>query len=123
MSMRHCHIIDQNSNCTKNFFFSNQILHISSSPDEVGTIVWPLLIINLLSWTILFLCVIRGVKSVGKVVYFSATFPYLILSILFIRGITLPGAWDGIKFYIVPQWEKLLNLEVSSTFRFMKILC
>lgn len=93
-------------------FFHNQILQISSDPSVVGDIVWPIFIINILSWIVLFLCVVKGVKSVGKVVYVSATFPYLILSILFIRGITLPGAWDGIKFYIVPQWEKLLKLEV-----------
>ncbi|XP_063699863.1 sodium- and chloride-dependent glycine transporter 2 [Culicoides brevitarsis] len=93
-------------------FFHNQILDISADPNIVGDLNWPVLVVNMLSWIVLFLCVIKGVKSVGKVVYISATFPYLILSILFIRGITLPGAWEGIKFYIVPQWDKLLNLEV-----------
>lgn len=93
-------------------FFHNQILNISSDPSTVGEIVWPIFLIDMLSWIVLFLCVIKGVKSVGKVVYVSATFPYLILSILFFRGITLPGALKGIQFYIVPKWEKLLNLEV-----------
>lgn len=103
-------------------FFHNQILDISSDPSVVGHIVWPMFIINILSWIVLFLCVVKGVKSVGKVVYVSATFPYLILSILFVRGITLPGAWEGIKFYIVPQWDKLLNLEVS-TLKTVNLLC
>ena len=48
-----------------------------------------------------------------QVVYFTATFPYVILIVLLVRGVTLDGYMDGIKFYVIPKWDKLLDAKVS----------
>lgn len=58
----------------------------------------------------------RGVQwgpSHPQVVYFTATFPYVVLTILFIRGVTLEGAFTGIMYYLTPQWDKILEAKVG----------
>lgn len=49
-----------------------------------------------------------------QVVYFTALFPYVILIALLINNVQLPGASDGIAFFIVPEWDKLRSVEVRA---------
>ncbi|XP_030767866.1 sodium- and chloride-dependent glycine transporter 1-like isoform X4 [Sitophilus oryzae] len=93
-------------------FFNREILRISDNIDEINEIVWPLFTCNTLAWIATYLCMSNGVKSIGKAVYFTATFPFLILFVLLVRGLTLPGAMKGIYFYIYPQWDQLTNFKI-----------
>ena len=45
----------------------------------------------------------------------TATLPYVIVVILFIRGVTLPGAWDGVKFFLKPDFSSLTSGKVWSS--------
>uniref|UniRef100_A0AAY4AWN4 Transporter n=1 Tax=Denticeps clupeoides TaxID=299321 RepID=A0AAY4AWN4_9TELE len=93
-------------------YWRNYVLNISDGIGNFGEVRLPILGCLAVSWLVVFLCLIRGVKSSGKVVYFTATFPYVVLTILFIRGITLDGAISGIKYYLTPQWQKILDAKV-----------
>jgi hypothetical protein len=64
---------------------------------NIGAIKWDLSVALLLSWALVFFCLSRGIKTSGKVVYFSATFPYVILLVLLVRGLMLEGAYEGVK--------------------------
>ena len=49
----------------------------------------------------------------SQIVYFTATFPYLMLFVLLVRGLTLPGAKDGIIFYLYPEPSRLTDPQVG----------
>lgn len=54
----------------------------------------------------------KGVKSTGKAVWVTAIAPYVVLIILLVRGVSLPGAHEGIRYYLTPEWNKLKNTKV-----------
>uniref|UniRef100_A0A673XLN2 Transporter n=1 Tax=Salmo trutta TaxID=8032 RepID=A0A673XLN2_SALTR len=89
-----------------------RVLNLTDSPNKLGSVRWELALCLLLSWILCYFCVWKGVKSTGKVVYFTATFPYLMLVVLLVRGLTLPGAIDGIKFYLYPDPARLTDPQV-----------
>lgn len=55
----------------------------------------------------------EGYCHLSQVVYITATFPFVMLIVLLIRGVTLPGASEGIKFYLYPDLDRLKDPEVS----------
>uniref|UniRef100_A0AAR2L3J1 Transporter n=1 Tax=Pygocentrus nattereri TaxID=42514 RepID=A0AAR2L3J1_PYGNA len=93
-------------------FWERRVLRISSGIDEIGELHWDMALCLLLAWILCYFCIWKGVKSTGKVVYFTATFPYVMLIILLIRGITLPGASRGIQFYLYPDLGRLADPQV-----------
>lgn len=46
-------------------------------------------------------------------IYFTVAFPYVVLIALMVNNAMLPGALEGIKYFIIPQWDRLLDVEVS----------
>ncbi|MBN1153737.1 sodium-dependent transporter [candidate division KSB1 bacterium] len=97
--------IDWGSNAED--FFMNQVLQRSEGPGHLGAPIWYLVIGMLLTWALIYLILRKGVKNVSKVVLITVPLPTLLLLILLIRGLTLPGAIEGIKFYLVPNFSKL----------------
>lgn len=88
-------------------FYENYVLGVSSGVHELGRVQVGLVIGLALSWVAVFFCVFKGVRSSGKVSYFTAVTPFFILGVLMLRGVTLEGAGNGLYYYFYPQWEKL----------------
>ncbi|KRX44977.1 Sodium-dependent serotonin transporter [Trichinella murrelli] len=95
-------------------FFLRRVLEIQNSDglDNLGNIRWPLLLCLLVIYTIVYFAIWRGPLSSGKAVWFTATVPYVALFALLAHSCTLPGSQAGIKYFLMPDWSKLLNIEV-----------
>ncbi|XP_063727139.1 sodium- and chloride-dependent glycine transporter 1-like [Symsagittifera roscoffensis] len=93
-------------------FWNNQVLQKSESIEDQGGVMIPQFAAFVLSQAIVYLMVMKGTKSIGKVIYVTVLAPYIILMILLIRGLTLPGMSDGIAFYLRPDFKKLKEISV-----------
>ncbi|XP_013860235.1 sodium- and chloride-dependent GABA transporter 2 [Austrofundulus limnaeus] len=99
------------ANSPEEEFWRNRVLRMSADM-SLGKVHWDLALCLMFAWVICYFCIWKGIKTTGKVVYFTATFPYVMLFILFIRGVTLPGAAAGLKFYLNPDFSKLADPDV-----------
>ncbi|XP_026362429.3 inactive sodium-dependent neutral amino acid transporter B(0)AT3 [Ursus americanus] len=97
---------------TVSYFWYRQTLNITADISDNGSIQWRLLACLAASWAVVYLCVIRGIESTGKAIYFTALFPYLVLTIFLIRGLTLPGAVKGLIYLFTPDVQVLQNPRV-----------
>jgi len=76
-----------------------------------GKLVTPITVSLVVTWALLYLCIFRGVRAVSKVVLLTVPLPWIMLLILTLRGLTLEGAAEGLKFYLEPKWDELLKPE------------
>ncbi|XP_073715135.1 sodium-dependent noradrenaline transporter [Misgurnus anguillicaudatus] len=95
-------------------FYERGVLHIHESRgiQDLGLPRWELTLCLAVVLFILYFSLWKGVKSSGKVVYITATMPYVVLLVLLIRGITLPGAANGIREYLRIDLKMLNNPQV-----------
>ncbi|XP_045130113.1 sodium- and chloride-dependent glycine transporter 1-like [Portunus trituberculatus] len=97
-------------------YYRNRVLRVTGKTwKDMGGMQWELVGCLAVAWLLVFACMVKGIKSSGKVVYFTALFPYVVLIILFVRGITLEGASLGIDYYLLkPDLSRLADSEVWS---------
>uniref|UniRef100_A0A7M4FG65 Transporter n=1 Tax=Crocodylus porosus TaxID=8502 RepID=A0A7M4FG65_CROPO len=85
------------------YFWYREALDVSDSISEAGGLDLTLTSCLLGAWSLVCMAMIRGIKSSGKVLYFSSLFPYVVLLCFLIRGLLLDGAADGIRVMFTPK--------------------
>ena len=93
-------------------YFTNTILERTGSPAspwDFGKLVGPTVIGLGLTWLAIYYSIAKGVLRVGKIVMITVPLPLILLLLLVLRGLTLPGASDGLAYYLTPDWSKLLD--------------
>ena len=93
-------------------YFFGTVLRLSDGPGVLGAPVAPILIALAVIWVILFFIMFKGARVIGRVSIWLVTIPWLLLAVLFIRGVTLPGALDGLNYYLTPDFAVLGDVGV-----------
>jgi SNF family Na+-dependent transporter len=93
-------------------YFYDQTLKKSTGADDPGKMVGPLVGCMFLSYVFTYFSVWKGLKSTGKMVYVTCLLPYLILTIMLVRGLTLEGSGAGLSALFEAKPEFLGNIGV-----------
>ena len=88
-------------------FFYKDFLGLSDGPGKLGGLRLPVVVGLVLTWASIVWIVQHGVRRVGRVVMVTVPLPVILLAIFVLRGATLPGAMEGLKFYLTPDFSKL----------------
>lgn len=100
-------------NNAKKFFFDTYLNHQQGC--GLGAVQWHILGPLIITWFSMYLCIFKGVKFVGKIVWITVPLPWLMLVVLTVRGLTLEGSMQGLGFYLNPDWHQLAE---PTTWRF-----
>nr|KAF6273800.1 hypothetical protein mPipKuh1_016160 [Pipistrellus kuhlii] len=89
--------------------------HVLRTTDEIelgGLPAMHLCISLLVTWLIICISLVRGLKSTGKMLYVSVLLPYIIFVCVLIRSLMLKGADFGIRSLLAAQVPALYSVDV-----------
>ncbi|XP_067933077.1 sodium-dependent dopamine transporter-like [Watersipora subatra] len=95
-------------------YFQRHVLGLQEADgvEDVGGLRWQNTLCLLAIYIICYFSLFKGISTSGKVVWFTALFPYVVLFILLIRGLTLEGAGNGIREYGIPKFDRITDAQV-----------
>ncbi|MBN1670654.1 MAG: sodium-dependent transporter [Kiritimatiellae bacterium] len=96
-------------------FFEKTYLCNEPGLTPLGALQWHIALPLAITWVAMYLCIFRGVRLVGKIVWLTVPLPWLMLLVLTVRGLTLPGNAEGLVYYLDPKWAELAK---PATWRF-----
>jgi SNF family Na+-dependent transporter len=92
----------------QHFFYDEVLARDESVDDGLGPARWWLVIGLTMNWLVCYACVFAGAESAGKAIWITLPLPYVLLFVLLVKGASLPGAGEGLRFYLGSwDWSKL----------------
>ena len=93
-------------------YFHNVVLERTETINEGGGLNPRIVIFSIIAYIAIYFALWKGIKGSTKVAYVTVPAPYILLTILLIKGLTLDGAGEGLKFLFKPDMSKLANIKV-----------
>ena len=91
-------------------FYTNTLLHSTTSISGLSTVIWPIVISLLVLWVIIWYISHQNLNNgIGK--FSKVLIPALmgIMAIVIIYGVSLPGSYIGIQTLLTPKWDALFD--------------
>lgn len=88
-------------------------LQAATGISDLGSILWLNVLCLFIIYVVCYFSMWKGVQTSGKVVWFTALFPYVVLVVLAIRALFLEGSLKGLEYYLVPDFAILKDATVS----------
>lgn len=79
---------------------------------EMFSLNYELILWSLLTWALMYLIVFKGVGVLGRVAMWTVPIPLFLLGILIVVGMNQPGAMEGLRLYLSPEWDKIAKPKV-----------
>lgn len=95
-----------------NEYFHNNVVGVSSSLTDLGALNWDILIGLVIAWAIVFVVILKDIRVNGRLAVAALILPYLTLTALLARALTLPGSGTGVSFYFSPDWSRLQYIDI-----------
>lgn len=97
---------------TKAFFFGNY-LGLTDGPFNFGGFRMNILIPFLAVWAVSYYIISKGIKAgIEKANKILIPTLLALIAIIVVRGVTLPGAVDGLNYLFTPQWDMIMQPKV-----------
>lgn len=84
-------------------FLMTKILRVSGSIDSYGEFNSELMLCYFSSMVVVFLTIVKGPTSSGRIALFTASAPYVLLVIMLFNGLTLEGSASGLAYLFRPD--------------------
>ena len=93
-------------------FWENSVLKVSDGIDDgFLSLNWYMFMCLLGCYIFIYFSLWKGVKSTGKIVWVTATAPFLLIFVFLIRALTLPNAMSGVELFLKVDMAELKNSE------------
>ncbi|KAF6079450.1 hypothetical protein HJG60_017617 [Phyllostomus discolor] len=94
------------------YFWYKQVLKATDEMEVGGLPVMHLSVSFFVTWLLVCISMIKGLRSTSKMLYVSVLLPYIILFCVFIRSLMLKGAEYGLKRLLAAKVPALYSLSV-----------
>lgn len=74
-----------------------------------GNISIPVLLCLLAAWGLIYFCIRNGTKSIDKIIKYLIFLPVVCLVVMAVKGLTMPGALEGVAKFFIPDFSALNN--------------